>query len=119
MQNFFNIDDEASGIQRQLAEGIAAQIFPGEHAMASLVRIAPNSAGKLHSHPQEQWGVLLRGSLTRVQDGEEVEATVGDFWRTPGGVPHTVRAGPEGALVLDFFAPPRPEYAVAGRGFGD
>jgi len=42
----------------------------------------------------------------------------GDFWRTPGNVPHTMRAGPGGARVLDIFSPPRPEYKKAGSGFG-
>jgi hypothetical protein len=42
----------------------------------------------------------------------------GDFWRTPGNVPHTLRAGPEGARVLDIFSPPRPEYRKPGKGFG-
>ena len=39
-------------------------------------------------------------------------------WRAPGNVPHTMRAGPEGARVLDIFAPPRAEYRKAGSGFG-
>ena len=62
--------------------------------------------------------MLLEGTITRVQDGEEVEAVAGDFWRTPGGVPHTVRAGAKGALVLDIFAPPREVYLQPGEGFG-
>jgi hypothetical protein len=33
-------------------------------------------------------------------------------------VPHTMRAGPDGARVLDIFSPPRPEYKKAGSGFG-
>jgi hypothetical protein len=46
-------------------------------------------------------GVLLEGSAVRVQDGEEIPVKKGDFWRTPGNVPHTMRAGPEGVRVLD------------------
>ena len=42
----------------------------------------------------------------------------GDFWRTPGGVVHGLRAGPEGCRVLDIFAPPREAYRTAGSGFG-
>jgi hypothetical protein len=34
-------------------------------------------------------------------------------------VPHTIRAGAEGAKVLDVFSPPREEYKKAGSGFGD
>jgi len=86
--------------------------------MLSIVTIAPNTEGQLHQHPEEQWGVLLEGSAVRIQGGEEIPVRKGDFWRTPGGVPHTMRAGPEGAKVLDIFSPPRPEYRIPGKGFG-
>lgn len=115
---FHNIDKPGDGILRDLAPGLTAQIYPGEGAMLSIVTIAPNASGTLHAHPEEQWGVLLEGSAVRVQGGEEFTVGKGDFWRTPGGVPHTMRAGPEGARVLDIFAPPRAEYRVAGSGFG-
>ena len=114
----FNLNDETQGIARKLGEGIATRIFPGDQAMLSIVTIAPHSTGTPHSHPQEQWGVLLEGSLVRIQDGEEVAMTAGDFWRTPGGIVHSVRTGDEGAVVLDIFAPPRDEYRKAGEGFG-
>ncbi len=116
---FYNLHDMSQGLPRELAEGITTRIFPGDQAMLSVVRLEPNSQGVVHSHPQEQWGVMLEGSVVRVQDGAEFPASAGDFWRTPGGVPHTVRAGPEGALILDVFAPPRDEYRKAGKGFGD
>jgi quercetin dioxygenase-like cupin family protein len=115
---FHNLDAPIGGIPRELAPGVSTQIFPGEGAMLSIVTIAPDAAGTLHSHPEEQWGVLLEGSAIRVQGGEEIAVRKGDFWRTPGGVAHTMRAGPEGCRVLDIFAPPRPEYRVAGKGFG-
>ncbi len=114
----FNLDDEAQGIARKLGEGITTRIFPGDQAMLSIVRIAPHSTGTLHSHPQEQWGVLLEGSCVRIQGGEEVAMKAGDFWCTPGGVEHSVRTGDEGAKVLDIFAPPRDEYRKPGEGFG-
>ncbi len=82
------------------------------------VTIAPNAQGTMHHHPEEQWGVLLDGSAVRIQGGEEIEVKKGDFWRTPGNVPHTMRAGPEGARVLDIFSPPRPEYKKPGSGIG-
>ncbi len=114
----FNLHDEAQGIARKLGEGITTRIFPGDQAMLSIVRIAPHSTGTPHSHPQEQWGVLLEGSLVRIQGGEEVAMKAGDFWHTPGGVEHSVRTADEGARVLDVFAPPRDEYRKPGEGFG-
>ncbi|MGB1027020.1 MAG: cupin domain-containing protein, partial [Rhodospirillaceae bacterium] len=68
--------------------------------------------------PEEQWGVLLEGSGIRIQDGQEVPVGSGDFWCTPGDVAHGFRAGPDGAKVLDIFAPPREDYRKAGSGFG-
>ncbi|MCW8084429.1 cupin domain-containing protein [Sabulicella glaciei] len=116
-EEFHNLDDATQGIQRELAPGVTTRIFPGEQAMLSVVSIAPNGEGTMHSHPEEQWGVLLEGSAVRIQGGEEIPVKQGDFWRTPGGVPHTMRAGPEGCRVLDIFAPPRDAYRKAGKGF--
>lgn len=114
---FHNLDDGEGGILRELAPGLSTRIFAGEHAMLSIVTIAPGAAGEMHQHPEEQWGVLLEGSAVRIQGGEEIAVRKGDFWRTPGGVPHTMRAGPDGARVLDIFSPPRAEYRVPGKGF--
>jgi len=114
----FALGDETQGIPRKLAEGITTRIFPGENVMLSVVRMAPHSRGTVHSHPEEQWGVLLEGECVRIQAGEERTMKAGDFWCTPGGVTHGVRTGAVGAVVLDIFSPPREEYRKAGEGFG-
>ena len=116
-ETFFNIDDLTQGLARDLAPGISTWVFAGDHAMLSIVRLDPGAEGTMHQHPEEQWGLLLEGSAVRVQGDEEVAVKKGDFWRTPGGVPHGFRAGPEGARVLDIFAPPREAYRKAGSGF--
>lgn len=117
-QEFHNLDDAGDGLFRELAPGVTTRIFAGEQAMLSVVSIAPNGMGTMHHHPEEQWGVLLEGSAIRYQGAEEIAVSKGDFWRTPGNVPHTMKAGPDGAKVLDVFSPPRPEYKKAGSGFG-
>ncbi|MBC6416386.1 MAG: cupin domain-containing protein [Rhodospirillales bacterium] len=116
-ESFFNFADLSAGLARALAPGIDTRIFPGEHAMLSIVSFEPNSRGSIHSHAEEQWGVLLEGSGVRIQDGVAVPVRKGDFWRTPCGVAHGFEAGPDGAKVLDIFAPPRAAYRKAGSGF--
>lgn len=116
-EHFFHLHDMSQGISRTLADGLETRIFPGENVMLSVVRIGPNKSGEVHSHPQEQWGVLLEGSGVRTQDGVEHEVRAGDFWQTPGNMPHGFRAGSEGAVVLDIFSPPREEYQRAGSGY--
>lgn len=116
--NFFNLNDLDQGIVRELAPGIVTRVFPGDRAMLSVVRLETNARGQIHCHPEEQWGVMLEGSATRIQEGTETQVAAGDFWRTPGGVEHGIVAGPEGALILDVFSPPREAYKSAGSGFG-
>lgn len=113
----FNINNEEQGIARKLGEGLNARIFVGENSMLSLVRIEPHSAGKIHNHIEEQWGVLLEGECIRIQGDEEILVKAGDFWHTPSNVMHGIRTEAQGALVLDIFSPPRPEYKQGGEGF--
>lgn len=114
----YNLHDTKLGLPRNLVEGINTRIVCGEHVMLSVVRLDAGASSALHHHPEEQWGVLLEGSRVRVQGSAEVPMQTGDFWHTPGNVPHGIKAGPDGALILDIFAPPRPEYKRPGRGYG-
>ncbi len=116
-KNFFNINDPEGGIARNLAPGINTTVFPGDQAMISVVRLEPESRGVLHHHPEEQWGYCVSGSGTRFQGDEAVTVSTGDFWRTPGNLPHTIEAGEKGMVVIDVFAPPRQEYTRPGDGF--
>ncbi|MCH7487049.1 MAG: cupin domain-containing protein [Proteobacteria bacterium] len=115
--DFFNLDDPDQGIFRQLAPGISTRVFVGDKAMLSVVTLAADAEGRVHSHAEEQWGVLLEGDAVRIQDGKEFAVKAGDFWLTPGGVPHGIRAGPSGARILDIFSPPREAYRKKGAGF--
>ena len=115
--HFFNFKHLETGIHRKLSNGIDAHIFPGEQSMASVVVIAPNAVGKIHSHPQEQWSILIKGGGTRIHDGEHIPLKEGDFWVAPGDCEHGIVGGPEGAVIVDIFAPARPEYTKPGEGF--
>ena len=108
----------AGGIVRQLAPGVTARVFPGVHAMLSVVTLEPHASSPVHAHPNEQWGVCLEGEWIRVQDGVEHHVRAGDFWQTPPNVPHGGRTLDRRCVVLDIFAPPREEYRQAGQGLG-
>lgn len=116
-KNFFSLADLSAGIARTLADGIETRIFVGDQAMLSAVQFEPNSKGSIHQHEEEQWGLVIKGSGVRIQDGETFTVKEGDFWLTPGGIEHGFVAGDQGAVVLDIFAPPREAYRTAGDGF--
>ena len=81
---FFHIDNLKQGLARELTEGVTTRIFPGDKAMLSVVRIEPNAQGKLHSHPEEQWGYMIEGSTTRIQGGEHIQVKRGLFGARQG-----------------------------------
>ena len=69
----------------------------------------------LHSHPQEQWSILIEGSAIRFMMRKlRLQRVIFAALAIPN---MGLLAGPEGALIIDIFAPARPEYIKAGKGF--
>jgi quercetin dioxygenase-like cupin family protein len=46
---------------------------------------------------------------------EEQELNPGDTYTIPSNVPHDAVAGPDGATVVDVFAPPREDWKKLQR----
>lgn len=96
-------------------DGVAARTVEGAGAAFAVVELDPNAVVAEHSHANEQLGLVLRGSVTFRVGDETRELGPGGAWRIPANVPHEVHAGPEGAEVVDIFAPPRADWAAAPR----
>ena len=63
-----------------------------------------------HSHENEQLGIMISGSVEfRVAD-ESRQLGPGDTWSIPANTPHEVHTGPEGAIMVDVFAPVREDW---------
>ncbi len=95
---------------RTLAPGVTGKIASGEKVMLSLVTLEPNASVPPHSHPHEQMGMLLSGALELTVAGETRAIPGNGLYLVPGGTPHAAKAGPEGAVALEAFSPPRQEY---------
>jgi quercetin dioxygenase-like cupin family protein len=96
-----------------LADRVTAKALFGERAMLNLVELEPGAVVARHSHPHEQLGMILRGSMTLVVAGEDHQLEEMDGYALPGAVEHEGIAGPRGALVLDVFQPVRDDYRLA------
>ncbi|HET7677843.1 MAG TPA: cupin domain-containing protein [Candidatus Limnocylindrales bacterium] len=96
-------------------EGVVARRVEGERITLSVVELAPDSIVPEHRHPNEQLGIVLRGGLRFRVGDEERELSPGDTWTIPGGVPHEVHTGPDGAVLIDVFSPPRRDWDAAPR----
>jgi quercetin dioxygenase-like cupin family protein len=96
----------------QVWDGVAGRILGGERVTVAVLELDPGSVVPEHSHEHEQIGVCLTGSLDFRAGEEERELGPGGSWRIAGGVLHEVRTGPEGAVVVETWAPPRDDWAA-------
>ncbi len=109
----------ADGPAYVLAPGAVARALFGERAMLNLVRMEPGAVVARHSHPHEQLGLVLRGSMTMSIGDEQRELGELEAFVAPPGVEHGGTAGTQGALLLDAFAPVRADYRDAARAAGE
>lgn len=90
--------------------GISFRHVHGEQLSFSVFELEPNADLPRHNHHNEQAGMLLRGSLTFITPDGETEVAAGGIWVIPGHEEHAGRSGPEGATVVEVFAPPRSDW---------
>ena len=89
---------------------VRARRVEGERITLAVVELAPNAIVPEHRHAAEQLGMVIKGAMHFTIDGETRDLGPGEFWRITSDRPHDVQAGPEGAVVIDVFSPPRADW---------
>ena len=84
----------------------------GRNLMLSYLQMDAGAEVPLHSHPHEQGGVLLSGTLDLTIGDETRRVTSGSLFLIPPNVPHRAVAVDGPATVLDVFSPVREDYAA-------
>ena len=97
----------------RLWDGVLARAVHGDRATIGFVDIDPDVLVPEHRHDHEQIGFVLRGSVTMVIEGQSRELRVGETYTIASQVPHSAKAGADGASVVDVFAPVREEWKTA------
>jgi quercetin dioxygenase-like cupin family protein len=100
---------------QQIWDGVAARSVHGERLTLAVVELDPGSVVPEHSHDHEQLGFVLRGTVAFRVGEETRDLRAGGTWRIPSNVPHEVRVGPQGAVVVDVFAPARDDWRDRDR----
>ncbi|HEX4746826.1 MAG TPA: cupin domain-containing protein [Gaiellaceae bacterium] len=96
-------------------DGVVARSVDGDRVAFAVVELEPSCVVPEHSHENEQLGIVLSGSVSFRVGAETRELVAGGTWRIAANVPHEVHTGPEGAVVLDVFAPARADWAGLER----
>lgn len=95
--------------------GAVARAVHGDRITMAAVDLEPNLQVPEHRHENEQLGFVLKGKVTMTIAGEAKELGIGEAYAIPSNVPHSASTGPEGATVVDVFAPIRADWEKAER----
>ncbi|MGH2851602.1 MAG: cupin domain-containing protein [Solirubrobacteraceae bacterium] len=103
--------DELSSIRpRVVWDGMIARPVHGERLTLAVVELDADMELPEHHHANEQLGLVLQGSV-ELRVGDETRMLgPGETWRFAPHAPHSGRAGPDGAVVVDAFSPPREDW---------
>lgn len=93
-----------------LAEGYLGRVVHGEQLTMVVFEVEPGAVLPEHRHANEQFGMVIEGSVTFRVDDETQTLGPGGIWCIPAYAPHTVTGGEMGAVVLDVFSPPRNDW---------
>jgi quercetin dioxygenase-like cupin family protein len=97
---------------QQIWPGLTGRTVHGDQLTMSLLELEPDIEVPEHSHENEQAGLLIEGSV-RFRIGEETgELGPGETWLIRANVPHSVKAGPVGAVIVEVFSPPRHDWSA-------
>jgi len=101
---------------RPIWDGVLVRSVDGERLTLGVVELDAGSVVPEHRHENEQLGMVLAGSLTFRVGDESRDLGPGGTWSIPANVPHEVHVGPDGAVVIDVFAPGRADWAAIEPG---
>jgi quercetin dioxygenase-like cupin family protein len=94
----------------QAWNGVTVRLLSGERMTMAIAELGPNALVPRHQHDNEQIGTVIQGSARFVTDTESYELHAGGTYRLPGGTPHEVTAGADGAVFVECFSPPRSDW---------
>ena len=100
---------------QRIWDGVHGRVVHGDSLTLGIIELDANSVVPEHQHEHEQLGMCLTGSVQFRVGDETKELRAGETWSIPSNVPHEVRVGPEGAVVIDVFAPTRDDWRDAER----
>jgi quercetin dioxygenase-like cupin family protein len=104
------LDEVAAIGPQRIWEGVVARVVGGEQLTLAVVELEPGAVVPEHRHANEQAGLVIAGSVTFTVADETRQLGPGGTWLIPGNTPHSVVVGPDGAALIDVFAPPRDDW---------
>jgi quercetin dioxygenase-like cupin family protein len=109
-------DNLSSLDMHRIWDGVHARVVHGDRLTFSVVELDPDTVVPEHRHQHEQLGMVLTGSVAFRVGAETQELGPGATWSIPSDTRHELHVGPDGAVVIDVFAPTRDDWRDAPQG---
>jgi quercetin dioxygenase-like cupin family protein len=75
-------------------------VVEGERMQVGLLRMPRGTGGRPHSHPNEQWVYVLKGTLESEVDGVRARVPAGSLMYIPADVVHWALATPDEDVIF-------------------
>ena len=97
------------GYQPALDKIVRKTLVHGAQTLLAEFRLEAGAVLPRHSHPHEQTGYLVSGSLELTIGDATERLGAGGSWCIPAGVEHQALAH-SACVAIEAFAPPRTDY---------
>ena len=91
-------------------EGVEMRVISGDKMTMAFFHLEPGAEIPVHSHPHEQIGTVLKGSIELIIDKEKQVVKEGNAYLVRSNVVHSGRCLESPSEVLEVFSPPREDY---------
>lgn len=95
---------------KQLNEKITRGLFSGKNATIGYFTFAKGAVVPLHHHVNEQYTIILKGSVKVTIQGKEYIVKAGEGIFIPSNIPHLFESLEDGTIDMDFFSPKREDW---------
>jgi quercetin dioxygenase-like cupin family protein len=95
--NFAALDKVPAGTGYSSAHG---GVVEGERMLVGYIHKPRGTGSRMHSHPNEQFNLVVKGTLTGSVNGKPINAPAGTLIYIPANAPHTLVSTPDEDVIF-------------------
>jgi quercetin dioxygenase-like cupin family protein len=95
--DFANVEKVPAGTGYSSAHG---GVVEGERMLVGYIHKPRGTGSRMHSHPNEQFNLVVKGRLTGSVNGEPIDAPAGTLIYIPANAPHMLVSTPDEDVIF-------------------
>ncbi|MDB5901993.1 MAG: hypothetical protein JWM26_871 [Betaproteobacteria bacterium] len=95
--SFADLEEVPAGTGYSSAHG---GVVEGERMLVGYIHKPRGTGSRMHSHPNEQFNLVVKGTLTGSVNGKPINAPAGTLIYIPANAPHTLISTPDEDVIF-------------------